>query len=166
MDRIHYTLDVAYSSDAEPVRPDRPIAMSYGFSHGEAGYDNVVGDKGWSQDGQMKETMDLNQTFWFKIIDTAKTPATLKKIEITFDEKGSPFSWSKLSIPGDLPLPSPAGSEMSYGCNVRGTSWSPHATWKAINAGDFECTVTVWVQTADGRTKIFCVDPEMIIKGG
>lgn len=159
-----HSLDVAFSSDATPVHPGQPIAMAYGFAYGatETSWVGVAA-------GQMKETMKQNQQVYFKIFDTAQKPATLTRVKITFENNKSPFSWSSRSFPEDEELPrrhNPyiGGGDWSHGCNVIATEWHC-GPYQAVKLGDFECTIWVWVKMADGKEKVFNVDPEIIVEG-
>ena len=165
-----HCLEVAFSSDSRPIHIQAPIAMAYGFAYGAA-TDNSFGNSYSVATGQMKDTMKLNQQVYFKIFDTAQYAATLTKVLITFDDNKSPFSWSSRSFPGDevLPrrssIPEWVGKDVSHGCNLWGTEWFC-GPYQAVNLGDFECTIWVWVKSHDFKDKVFNVDPEMIIKGG
>lgn len=161
-----HTLDVAFSSDAKPLHSGQPIAMAYGFAYGPAPNAVLI-----TAAGQTKDTMNLYQQVYFKIFDTAQKAATVSKVSITFEDNKSPFSWPSRSFPGDEDLPryynfllGTDATAWSHGCNVIGRCWLC-GPYQVVNPGDFECTVWVWVKTANGEDKVFNVDPEMVIKG-
>ena len=161
-----YALDVAFSSDTTAFDSNRPIVMAYGFVH-------RTGRGEWISDGQGKETMLVGSEVYFSIFDTAEQTAepapSLTGITITFSQKGSPFTWSTLSIPPDAPLPQPQSTDWSAGCNVKGRFWrvGPYKTVCVTppEVGGYECTVQITLKGADGKIKKFRVDPEMIITG-
>lgn len=156
-----HSLDVAFNSDTIPLHEDQPIAMAYGFTYGAA--DSLTGVTA----GQKKDTLKLNQQVYFKIFDTAQHPVDrLTGLLIIFEDNKSPFSWSRAGFSSDqVPAVSiGAGAGLSHGCNVRGREWIC-GPYQAVNPGDFECIVNVWVPMANGGNKVFDVDPEIIVEG-
>ena len=164
-DETMYALDVAFASDTTASDSSKPITMAYGFAHSDDG-DHWVGD------GQTPETLSVGNDVYFSIFDTGPTAEglpSLREILITFSPKGSPFEWfSLLFSDSALPLPPVRGTDMSAGCNVEGRFWrvGPYPATNGSKEGGYECTVQVRMRMADGKTKTFRVDPEMIIKGG
>lgn len=152
-----FALDVALSSSAAPYQSTNPIAMAYGFTQGPP----------WGMgQGQGADKVKVNSGFYFNIFDTASPAATLTSIEISFPNSSSPFDWSTRSFPTDGSLPTASSPANSSGCNLKNVTEWQFGPYSAANSGDFECTILVTVQRADGTTQQFSVDPEIIVEGG
>lgn len=164
-DEARYALDVAFSSDTIAFDSSKPITMAYGFAHSDDG-------EHWVGDGQTPETLGVGHNVYFSIFDTAGAAdagaPSLKEILITFSPKGSPFEWFSLLFSNSgLSLPPLQGSDWSAGCNIQGRFWrvGPYTAINGSGADGYECTVQIRMGMADGTTKTFRVDPEMVIKG-
>ena len=160
-----YALDVAFASDTTASDSSKPITMAYGFAHCDDG-DHWIGD------GQTAETLSVGHDVYFSIFDTgpaAEGLPSLREILITFGPTGTPFEWFSLLFSDSvLSLPPLRGVDVSAGCNVKGRFWrvGPYKALWPSKEGGYECTVLVRMRMADGTTKTFRVDPEMIVKGG
>jgi hypothetical protein len=154
-----YSLDVAFSSAAQPLSKKDPIfAMGFGFS------ELIPGDH-WKGTGQGRETVPRTAHVFFSVYDTANQPETVTLITLHFPGP-SPFVNSGGNTGTTIKV-KPKGSQHGHsaGCNVVGLAWiiGPYVVSDAIEDGA-QYEVTVSVTLADGR--VFQVDPEIIVEGG
>ena len=160
---MEYSMDVAISSEAQPLDPSRPIAMSFGFAQGLPG-------SIWSGEGQKAEKVKQFSNVYFFIFDVASKPGSLVQVEIAFASKTkvgptSPFDWTKMTIPTEGLMPLPVSDATSVGCNLKNVTGWQLGPYNAINAGVYECTITANVVASDEVLKTFDVDPEVQVEG-
>lgn len=160
---MEYSMDVAISSEAQPLDASKPIAMSFGFAQGLPG-------SIWSGEGQKAEKVKQFANVYFFIFDVASKPGSLIEVEIVFASETkvgptSPFDWTTLTIPGGGLMPLAVSDVSSVGCNLKGVTGWQLGPYNALNAGTFECTITANVIASDQTLKTFDVDPEVQVEG-
>lgn len=148
-----YVFDVAFDSATKPAVPEEPIAIAYGFAKWE-------GDA-FKGKGQDVLRLKVGDRFSFNIFDTARNPAPIAEILISFEAKpnakgNSPFGDAAEIRLSGTNIINTQNRVVSAGCNVVGTLWTTTA-FVTRNTGRYKFTITV--KLADGT--YFRTDPEV-----
>ena len=161
-----YSLDLAFSSATQAIAIGQDMyAVGYGWA-------KYLSTGSWDGEAQKVEKVHPASTFYFTLFDGAPNPPqNIQEIVVTFKNPPStPFqnqTGEKITIPqSSITQPFGPGLIGSAGCNTYGYAWQagPYTVLSTITQDtSYEFTVKITVTDSTGATKVFKVDPKMIV---
>jgi hypothetical protein len=161
-----YSLDLAFSSATQAyVIGQDMYAVGYGWA-------KYLPTGSWDGEAQKAEKVHTASTFYFTLFDGAPNPPqNIQGIVVTFKNPPStPFqnqTGDKITIlQSSITQPFGTGLVASAGCNTWGYAWraGSYTVLSSIPQDtSYEFTVKITVTDSTGATKVFKVDPKMIV---